>query len=203
MIGRACVAEVMNNEHYLHLQTLLQTYQRRLRLLEQQVAIFGPRTPPEVRIEMADVEAEIARIMAELRADPACSSSLQQLWRKALTAFFAQQWAEAEALLAEVQALQPGYEDVEVRLTEACRQRRFHDFYSYICDMRDHGAWLVVLNALAELEQQFPDFPDPEGLRQWAERRRRRALDTKLCPACGEVNSASFALCLYCGRKIV
>ncbi|HEU5012548.1 MAG TPA: hypothetical protein VFT66_08390, partial [Roseiflexaceae bacterium] len=148
-------------------------------------------------------EAEIARITAELRAHPACSSSLQQLWRKALTAFYAQQWAEAETLLAEVQALQPGYEDVESRLLEAQRQRRFHDFYAYLCDMRDHGEWLVVVNALTELEQQSPDFPDPEGLRQWAERRRRRAQDTKLCPACGEINPASFALCLYCGRKIV
>lgn len=193
----------MHNEYYLHLQTLLQTYQRRLRHLEQQVATFGPRTPPEVRIELADVEAEIARVTVELHAELPCASSLQQLWRRALTAFFAEQWAEAETLLAEVQALQPGYEDVEARLAEAQRQRRFHDFYQYICDMRDQGAWLVVLNALAELEQQFPDFHDPEGLRQWAERRRRRAQDTKLCPACGEINSASFALCLYCGRKIV
>lgn len=193
----------MDDEQRQHLQLLLQTYQRRLRYLEQQVATFGPRTPPEVRIEMNDVEAEIARVTAELHADPAGAASLQQLWRQALTAFFAQRWAEAEVLLAEVQALHPGYEDVEARLLEAQRQRRFHDFYAYMCDMRDQGAWLVVLNALADLEQQFPDFPDPEGLRAWAERRRRRAQDTRLCPACGELNPASFALCLYCGRKMV
>jgi Tol biopolymer transport system component len=60
----------MNAEQRRHLEDLLQTYQRRLRALEKQKAIFGPRTPPEVDIEIEDTQAEIAHIESQLSAPP-------------------------------------------------------------------------------------------------------------------------------------
>lgn len=55
----------MDTEKYKHLLDLLANYQRRLRHLEKQEALFGPRPPPEVLIEIEDIITKIKKI--ELR----------------------------------------------------------------------------------------------------------------------------------------
>lgn len=193
----------MTDDERQHLQQLLDTYRRRQRVLEQQIATFGPRTAPEVRIELDDVTAAVAGLQAELRADLVRQPWFQQLWYTALAACYAQQWAEAEGLLARVHALAPEHEDVQTRLDAVREQRKVWEFYAYLGQLQQQDEWRAVLNAMDELAQRYPGFADPQGLRQWAERRRRREQATKLCPACGAINPAHLALCLHCGARIV
>jgi ribosomal protein L40E len=190
----------MDDEYRRHLEGLLRTYQRRLRPLEQQAATFGPRTPPEVLMEIDDVRAEVARLTEELRAN-FDRVDLEQLWDRALTAFFTQDWDVAVKLLLQVRAIDSMFEDVQLRLVEARRQRRLQTFYRQICRLRDTDEWQGVLNALDELEQKCPGYPDSAGLRSWAVRRRREA-QIKQCEACGADNPVNLAFCRRCGARI-
>jgi hypothetical protein len=60
---------MISEEDRQHLETLQQTHQRRLRVLEMQYARQGPRTPPEVLIEIEDVREEIAKINSRLNTN--------------------------------------------------------------------------------------------------------------------------------------
>jgi predicted ribonuclease YlaK len=51
-----------------HLETLLQTHEARLRILEQQDAITGINTRPEVLLEIAQLQPKIAHVKAMLAA---------------------------------------------------------------------------------------------------------------------------------------
>ena len=58
----------MNDEERKHLQELLETSRKRLRLREQQAVIYGISVPPEVKIELDDLRAEVAGLEARLSA---------------------------------------------------------------------------------------------------------------------------------------
>ena len=57
----------MDDEERQHLEDLLESYHRRLRLLEKQEALLGPRTPPEILIEIEDTRIRIKQIGSRLR----------------------------------------------------------------------------------------------------------------------------------------
>jgi len=56
----------MDAQQQLHLDQLRQTYQRRLRVLEQKNAQMGLETPAHVITEMEDIRTEISRIEKDL-----------------------------------------------------------------------------------------------------------------------------------------
>src|SRR5262245_35417136 len=58
----------MDDDQRSHLEGLRQAHLRRLRILEQQAAITGVNTRPEVLTEIEDLQASIARIDAQLAA---------------------------------------------------------------------------------------------------------------------------------------
>jgi hypothetical protein len=68
---------IMDDSLTRHLEDLLRTYQRRLRVLEIQEATYGSRTPPEVIIEIEDVRAKIAQTQTELCASKERSTDQQ------------------------------------------------------------------------------------------------------------------------------
>lgn len=100
-------------------------------------------------------------------------TDIATLWRQALAAYLMKQWPQAETLLTQVAKRDPGYRDVQARLTEARRQIELQRFYRDLCALRDADQWLAVLDGLAELEQRQPTYPDPQELRVWAEARQR------------------------------
>jgi tetratricopeptide (TPR) repeat protein len=100
--------------------------------------------------------------------------ALKQLRRDALIAYYQRDWEQAELLLAQVVEADPTDEDVQAKLDDARQQQRWQAQYRQIRDLRDAGQWQVVLNALADLEQQHPSTPDPDGHRLWAEGQQRR-----------------------------
>ena len=100
--------------------------------------------------------------------DPA---ALRRLWQQAHTAYVLGRWEQAEALLAQVAALNPQYEDVQTLWAEARRQTERERHYAEVTALRASGAWEQVLTALAKLP---PDFPDPQGHRPWAAVHQRR-----------------------------
>src|SRR5262245_23991141 len=59
----------MDEQERQHLEELLQNYRRRLRPLEKRESYEGPRTPPEILMEIEDIRTKIAGI--EIRLNPA------------------------------------------------------------------------------------------------------------------------------------
>ncbi len=60
------------------LQKLISRKQRRLQKLKEQEAIYGINTPPEVLIQIEDLEEELKQLQAQLAAAPANESSAPQ-----------------------------------------------------------------------------------------------------------------------------
>lgn len=52
--------------HLNHLQNLIHTYTRRLHLLKEQQAMRGLNTPPEILLEIEDIEARLEQLQTEL-----------------------------------------------------------------------------------------------------------------------------------------
>jgi formylglycine-generating enzyme required for sulfatase activity len=95
--------------------------------------------------------------------------------QEALVAFFSEDWERAEPLLARLVAADPSDQASRERL-ERCRlQLRLRQRYADARDLKQVGAWQAVLGVWRELDAQQPGYPDPDGLRAWAEAQRRRA----------------------------
>ena len=58
----------MTNDELQNLETLLKTSQRRLNALQQRAAMYGISTPPEVSIEIEDLEKTIADLRGKIKA---------------------------------------------------------------------------------------------------------------------------------------
>src|SRR5262245_25439984 len=56
----------MSDEQIHHLDELLRIYQRRMRFLEKQAAAYGLHVPPEISIEVEDLQVKIAQIEAKI-----------------------------------------------------------------------------------------------------------------------------------------
>ena len=98
-------------------------------------------------------------------------------WADALSAFFAERWAEAVERFETLQASYPGEGRVETRLKEARRQRDI-DFWSSKAEAsaaeRD---WDIVVTALENLTALDPAYPDVGArLEQARMAQRRKAL---------------------------
>jgi formylglycine-generating enzyme required for sulfatase activity len=142
------------------------------------------RQPTEPTLPRANQADSPVQIQSTTQA-PLDPPALRSLWRSALAAYFTRRWEEAERLLAQIEAADASYEDVQARLAEARRQLRLLALYRQARELRDAGQWAAVLGALDELKAQQHDYPDPEGLRAWAEsQRRREALYDRALAAC-------------------
>jgi formylglycine-generating enzyme required for sulfatase activity len=97
------------------------------------------------------------------------------LRQEALIAFFSEDWERAEPLLAQIVAANPSDQASRERL-ERCRlQLRLQRRYAEARELRQTGAWEATLGVLGEIAAAQADYPDPDGLRSWAEAQRRRA----------------------------
>jgi len=67
MESSAAPQPVVGGDDVKQLQTLLATHTRRLHLLQQQAAKYGLSTPPEVQMQIEDLEIEIAELKQQLR----------------------------------------------------------------------------------------------------------------------------------------
>ena len=97
--------------------------------------------------------------------------ALRDLWQQANLAYVLEDWAQAEALLTRIAALNPQYEDVQRLLAEASVHAGYERGYAQMQALRDADAWPHVLDLFAKLP---PNFPDPQGHRPWATARQRR-----------------------------
>jgi hypothetical protein len=170
-----------DEEELQHLREQLRAHRKRLSLLEIQAAKYGASTEPHIISEIAEIRGLIAPLEAHLiRATPAATRTvLLQARQQAMKAFYSQQWAEAEDLLAQVLQSDPDDDDLQKKLQEAQRHLELHAAYQAICELRAEGLWQAVLGALDDLAQQQPNYPDTQGLREWAEARQREEQQQK------------------------
>jgi formylglycine-generating enzyme required for sulfatase activity/CHAT domain-containing protein len=95
--------------------------------------------------------------------------------QEALIAFFSEDWERAEPLLAQIVAANPQDSESMDRLKRTRLQLRLRQRYTDARDLQQVGAWQAVLGVWHELDAEQPGYPDPDGLRAWAEAQRRRA----------------------------
>ena len=168
-------------------QTLLAAHRATLaNFLNQQATFSIAHTPPAVLTGMREARTEIQSLKGVLRAwnvpvedlpndpalppaqavppPPAVPARPRRLWQDALAAAAKGEWAHAERLFAQVEALNPQYEDVQTRRAEAHER-------ATLAAARADDDWEAVLAALANAP---PDFADPQGHQTWAEARQRR-----------------------------
>jgi tetratricopeptide (TPR) repeat protein len=159
-----------------HLREQLRAHESRLRVLELQAAKYGDATEPHITIEINEIRATIAGLEAQLiSATPAVArDDALQIRQQALKAFYSQEWALAEELLAQALQSDPDDQELLKKLQEAQHNLEGHAAYQAICELRDEGLWQAVRGALEDLAQQYPDYPDTQGLRQWLELRQHR-----------------------------
>jgi hypothetical protein len=116
----------MASEEREHLQALLETYRRRLRILEQQEALHGVHVPPSIMMDIEDSRLKIeeieARLNAELIPQPA-QTNLVEIYQQA---------ADAQKNLKTAHQLAPA---LNAWVRDFCRQLDFvvvpNSFYVY------------------------------------------------------------------------
>ena len=115
--------------------------------------------------------ATIGTPTVALRTPTPNPGALRRLWQQARTAEELGQWEQAEALLAQVVALDPAYQDVQTRLAKVRGLTEQERRYTAIAALRANDDWEEVLDTWATFP---PNYPDPQGHRPWAEVRQRR-----------------------------
>ncbi|MBX0331480.1 SUMF1/EgtB/PvdO family nonheme iron enzyme, partial [Oscillochloris sp. ZM17-4] len=100
-------------------------------------------------------------------------------------------WAQVEQMaLALLEAL-PSDEPTRRLLAEAGRWLALQTRYDTLRQRRDDGAgWGDITAAIADLERDWPGFPDPDGIRAWAAAQRRTA---RLQPAIAQLRERQSA----------
>jgi serine/threonine protein kinase len=99
-------------------------------------------------------------------------------WADALSAFFAERWAEAVERFETLQACYPGEGRVEARLKEARRQRdiadaELPDRYAQALNHLDQQQWQQAADLLAAIEHEQPGYRDADALLKTAQQKLR------------------------------
>jgi tetratricopeptide (TPR) repeat protein len=130
----------------------------------------APEAPEDSHDEHALTTPEVpAEGHGNLLADPQ--------WADALSAFFAERWAEAIERFETLQGSYPGEGRVETRLKEARRQRDIDVWSSKAEASAAERDWDIVVTALENLTALDPAYPDVGArLEQARMAQRRKAL---------------------------
>jgi len=91
------------------LKTQIRIYQRRLQKLKMQEAMYGISTPPQVSIEIEDIETEIKKLEQELASLPSKRTEPQQQQVQAPPSDFQYNFSNIRALLTQ------GFSEAELR----------------------------------------------------------------------------------------
>lgn len=165
----------INNEKRQQLRDLLRTHTSRLQILEVQQATLGIHSPPHIITEIADIQAKIAELNAQLAISSQAvdRAKLRQLQGQALKAFHRKNWGMAENLLSQILAYDQEDVDSWKKLRIAQRHLNMAALYEAIRELREENLWQAVLEALDDFTQRFPQADDTDNLREWAEEQKR------------------------------
>jgi formylglycine-generating enzyme required for sulfatase activity/Tfp pilus assembly protein PilF len=117
---------------------------------------------------------------AEALAEQRRQAELDDLYGQAVGAMDAGQWAQARALLAQIQEREPGYREAERLLeraeaeldqAQADRQRReqIDSLYEEAQRLARGRQWRPALAKMDEIHALDAEFADPEGIAAWAQ----------------------------------
>jgi serine/threonine protein kinase len=103
-------------------------------------------------------------------------------WSDALSAFFAERWAEAVERFEALQASYPGEGRVEARLNDARRQRdiaegELPDRYGQALNHLDQQHWQQATDLLTAIAQEQPGYRDADALLKTAQQKLRETAD--------------------------
>ena len=158
-------------EQHTNTTMLVHTHRQRLVILEQQAATFGVHTPPHIVTEINDIRATIEQLQLRASNTPlSIEPAYIKLRQEAQTAYYLKHWTAAVELLVEVVRSDPADTHLQDLLREARHQHRLEGDYQAICALRNAGHIEAAMNAWDDFDRRAPEYPDPEGLREWVTR---------------------------------
>jgi tetratricopeptide (TPR) repeat protein len=101
---------------------------------------------------------------------------VEQLYDRALAAFWTEQWDEAVDLLGQILSRRPGYADAARKLEVARRQQELASHYAQASAAADAGDWEQAVAQYAMVAEADPDYRDTNG--RLAEARQQHQLAT-------------------------
>jgi tetratricopeptide (TPR) repeat protein len=147
------------------------------RTLAQRALADHDTEPRSAQDGAADVHEEQSSTPPEAPAQGPGNLLDDPRWADALSAFFAERWAEAVERFETLQASYPGEGRVETRLKEARRQRDIDVWSSKAEASAAERDWDIVVTALENLTALDPAYPDVGArLEQARMAQRRKAL---------------------------
>ena len=142
----------------------------------RQIAAPSAPAPPGAQADATDA-LNLPPTGSDARSAAARPTLDATQWADALSAFFAERWAEAAERFETLQASYPGEARVETRLKEARRQRDIDVWSSKAEASAAEGDWDIVVTALENLTALDPARPDVGARLERARMaQRRRAL---------------------------
>lgn len=134
------------------------------------------RQPATVPPTLAAAPAPAGGILGKIKGITSeRQRTLARLWQQAIAASDAGSWAAALELFQRVGELDPAYADVQTRIAQARAflQTKLQALYQKARELRDRGQWRAALSTLEEIHALQPGYPDPAGLRPWAEQQQQ------------------------------
>ncbi|WP_409469480.1 CHAT domain-containing protein [Streptomyces sp. HC307] len=105
----------------------------------------------------------------------AALDDLSALYVEGLASFYKQRWDRAVEIFREVQARDPGYEDVQAKFAQSERMRRLHLLYEAGLGAAEAQQWDAAVEHLEAVVASEPGFLDAEFRLEDARRRRTAA----------------------------
>jgi outer membrane protein assembly factor BamD (BamD/ComL family) len=88
---------------------------------------------------------------------------VEQLYDRALAAFWTEQWDEAVDLLGQILSRRPGYADAARKLEVARRQQELASHYAQASAAADAGDWEQAVAQYSMVAEADPDYRDTNG----------------------------------------
>jgi formylglycine-generating enzyme required for sulfatase activity len=190
---------MLNPEEIAAQRQRIQLLREQLRHYLFQVARMGEaHASPGIMADIRDARAGIARCKAilaqaghpvadhpddngppSMAASSPAETSLTEIRQRideAWAAAYKEDWASVEERLHPIIEAGAANEEAQTLFRKAQQQLSFKSRYQSIVQLRLDGKINALRNALAALSQDYPEFPDPEGLQIWLEEQRRLAV---------------------------
>ena len=127
-----------------------------------------------VRKTLADLQ--VANKKPDRQNQHVAGPEVEQLYDRALAAFWTEQWDEAVDLLGQILSSRPGYADAARKLEVARRQQELASHYAQAAAAADAGDWEQAVAKYSMVAEADPDYRDTNG--RLAEARQQHQLVT-------------------------
>jgi tetratricopeptide (TPR) repeat protein len=103
---------------------------------------------------------DVKELLAQVASEREREERLATLYDRAEEHYHEREWIQAVELYEQVSAMEPGYRDVEAKLTEAKRQQHLTDQYAQALEHLQDQRWQEAIEAFKTVVEIDPDYGD-------------------------------------------